>query len=250
MPELAKLIRTDHFDAVLFDLDGVLTSTATIHSVCWKEMFDDFLRQRAEQTGLPFVPFDLKRDYAAFVDGKLRYDGVQSFLSSRHIELPFGSPEDSPLLETVCGLGNRKDALVKRRLEVEGVEVFSGSIAVVKWLLARGIRTAVVSASKNCKQVLESAGIRDLFEQVVDGELAEQQRLAGKPAPDTFIKAAELLGVAPSRAVVVEDAISGVRAGRAGGFGLVIGIDRHGDGGDLLACGADLVVSDLGELVI
>jgi beta-phosphoglucomutase-like phosphatase (HAD superfamily) len=213
-------------------------------------MFDDFLRHRAQETGSPFVPFDMDQDYKSFVDGKLRYDGVRGFLSSRNIELPYGSPEDNPLLETVCGLGNRKDALVKKRFDQGGIEVFAGSIVVVKWLLARGIRTAVVSASKNCKQVLESTDIRGLFEQVVDGEVAERLHLAGKPAPDTFIKAAELLGVAPSRAVVVEDAISGVQAGRAGGFGLVIGVDRHGDADALRRHGADLVVSDLDELVV
>ncbi len=249
MPELAKLIRPDRFDAVLFDLDGVLTSTAAIHSTCWKSMFDDFLQRRADETGSPFVPFDIDRDYKSFVDGKLRYDGVRGFLLSRGIELPNGSPADGAHLVTVCGLGNRKDAMVKERLDKGGIEVFAGSIAVVKWLLDHGIRTAVVSASKNCRQVLESVGIRDLFEYVVDGEVAEQLHLAGKPAPDTFIKAAELLGVDPSRAVVVEDAISGVQAGRAGGFALVIGVDRHGDADGLLRHGADLVVADLGDLV-
>jgi beta-phosphoglucomutase family hydrolase len=249
MPVLAELIRPDRFDAVLFDLDGVLTSTASIHSTCWKSMFDAFLRQRAEAAGVLFVPFDIDQDYPLFVDGKLRYDGVQSFLSSRRINLPYGSPEDDPQLETVCGLGNRKDTLVKKRLDEGGIEVFAGSIAVVKRLLSREIRTAVVSASKNCKRVLESFEIRDLFEQVVDGEVAEQLHLAGKPAPDTFIKGAELLGVDPSRAVVVEDAISGVQAGRAGGFGLVIGVDRHGDADALLRHGADVVVADLGELL-
>lgn len=249
MSELAKLIRPDRFDAVLFDLDGVLTSTAAIHATCWKLMFDYFLQHRAEETGEPFVPFDMDKDYKSFVDGKLRYDGVKGFLSSRKIQLPYGSPEDDPQLETVCGLGNRKDALVKKRLDNEGVEVFAGSVAVVNWLRERGIRTAVVSASKNCRQILQTAGIRDLFEQVVDGEVAERLHLAGKPAPDTFIKGAELLGVAPNRAVVVEDAISGVQAGRAGGFGLVIGVDRHGDPDSLLRHGADRVVADLGELL-
>jgi beta-phosphoglucomutase family hydrolase len=242
-------ISPDRFDAVLFDLDGVLTATAKVHAACWKRLFDDFLEERAEATGEPLKPFDIDEDYKRYVDGKLRYEGVRSFLGSRGIDLPEGTPDESPNNETVCGLGNRKDAMVHEVLDTEGVDVYEGSVRLVEQVRSRGIRTAVVSASKNCKAVLEAARIMDLFDQVVDGEVAEQLRLPGKPEPETFLKAAERLGVVPERAVVVEDAISGVQAGRAGGFGLVIGVDRKGDPEVLRQNGADIVVKDLSELV-
>ena len=241
-------VNLERYDAFLFDLDGVLTATASVHAAAWKKTFDEYLKKRSGQTGEPFVPFDTSSDYKPYVDGKLRYDGVQSFLESRGIDLPWGDPSDSPGVETVCGIGNRKNDMVSEAIESEGVQVFDGSVALVKELRQAGIRTAVVSASRNCRAVLQKAGIEDLFEKRVDGVVAAEMSLAGKPAPDTFLKAAELLGVEPSRAVVVEDAVSGVQAGRDGGFGLVIGVDRHGDPDALRKNGAHMVVGDLEEL--
>jgi beta-phosphoglucomutase family hydrolase len=240
----------DHFEAVLFDLDGVLTATSKIHAACWKKMFDDFLQQRASRSGDPFIPFDIDHDYKLYVDGKLRDEGVHSFLESRGIELPYGSLEDPPSQETVCGLSNLKFEMVHRVLESEGVSAFEGSVALVRSLRRNNIKMAVVSSSKSCKVVLESAGIKDLFDEIVDGEVATQLKLPGKPAPDTYLKAAELLGIAPERAVVVEDAISGVQAGSKGGFGLVIGVAREDNAAILREQGADIVVADLGELLI
>ncbi|HEY69080.1 MAG TPA: beta-phosphoglucomutase family hydrolase [Anaerolineae bacterium] len=237
------------FDAVLFDLDGVLTDTAKIHAACWKEMFDDFLRQRAAENNEPFRPFDIGTDYKLYVDGKARFDGVQSFLESRGIHLPYGEPASPPNSEAICGLGNRKDEMVKEAIESEGVEAYEGSVAFVRHIRSQGIKTAVVSASSNCEAVLGSAGIADLFDVRVDGEVASRLNLAGKPAPDTFLKAAEELGIQPNRAVVVEDAISGVQAGRDGGFGLVIGVDRKADPESLWENGADIVVKDLAEML-
>ncbi len=244
-----KPITPDHFDAVLFDLDGVLTSTAKIHSRCWKTMFDDFLSRRAAEGKEPFRPFDIETDYKLYVDGKPRYEGVRSFLASRNISLPEGTPEDLPTADTVCGLGNRKDELVKAAIDRGEVEAYPGSVALVRRLREQGIRTAVVSSSNNCEQVLRAAGILDLFEARVDGLVASQLQLPGKPAPDTFLMAAQMLGVRPARAVVVEDAIAGVQAGRAGGFGLVVGVDREGGGDALRTHGADVVVTDLEELL-
>jgi len=245
-PPAGGAITRDRFDAVLFDLDGVLTSTAAIHAEAWKEMFDAFLR-KAE--GARFRPFDLERDYKSYVDGKPRYEGVQSFLASRAIELPFGSPQEPASDRSVCGLGNQKDALVKRAIAAGRVDAFPGSIRWVRELRAEGFRLAVVSSSKNCGPVLAAAKIAELFALRVDGETLVELGLRGKPAPDSFLKAAELLGVAPARAVVVEDALSGVEAGRAGNFGLVVGVDREGQGDALRARGADLVVRDLAELL-
>lgn len=244
-----KPITPDRFDAVLFDLDGVLTSTAKIHSRCWKTMFDDFLRRRAAERKEAFQPFDIDTDYKQYVDGKPRYEGVRSFLAARNIALAEGAPDDPPAADSVCGLGNRKDELVKAAIERGEVEPYPGSVALVRWLREQGIRTAVVSSSNNCEQVLRAAGILDLFEVRVDGLVASKLGLPGKPAPDTFLEAAQRLGVSPARAVVVEDALAGVQAGRAGGFGLVIGVDREGDGDALRTHGADMVVTDLGELL-
>ena len=242
-------VTTDDFDAVLFDLDGVLTSTARVHSVCWKQMFDAFLRQRATDAGETFTPFDLDRDYKLYVDGKPRYDGVRSFLESRGIELPYGDPGDAPGTLTACGLGNRKDRLFNEVVKAEGVDAYEGTIRWARDLRGRGVKTAVVSSSKNCKTIMEAAGIEDLFDVRVDGEIAQRLKIPGKPAPDTYLKAAEELGVRPERAVVVEDALSGVQAGRGGGFGLVIGVDRHGDAQALRENGADIVVTDLAEML-
>ena len=235
--------------ACLFDLDGVLTKTAKVHAAAWKEMFDAFLRERAKQTGEPFVPFDTTGDYNAYVDGKPRYDGVRSFLASRNIDLPEGSPNDPPAANTVYGLGNRKNELVLALLKRDGVEAYDGSVEYVRAVRAAGLHTAVVSASANCKEVLKAAGIEDLFEVRIDGIVAEEKHLHGKPAPDTFLAAAEQLKVEPAAAAVFEDAIAGVEAGRAGKFGLVVGVDRVGHREALLEHGADIVVSDLSELL-
>ncbi len=242
-------VTPEHFDAVLFDLDGVLTATARLHATCWKRTFDEYLLQRSAATGEPFREFEIATDYKRHVDGKLRYDGVQAFLLSRGIQVPWGDASDPPIRETVCGLGNRKNELVAELLATEGVDVFDGSVAWVRRLRRLGLRTAVVSASKNCARVLEAAGIAGLFDTRVDGVVAGELELRGKPAPDTFLEAAQQLGVDPKRAVVVEDAVSGVEAGRAGGFGLVIGVDRTGDPTALHDAGADFVLADLGELV-
>ena len=249
MDKTAGSINFDQFTAVLFDLDGVLTATAKIHAVCWKQMFDEYLQQKSLTGGEAFQPFDIDQDYRLYVDGKLRHEGVQSFLNSRDIELPFGFPEDLPQKETICGLGNRKDKLIGEMLATGNVGVFEGSVALVRDLRSKGIRTAVVSASKNCEAVLNAAGIADLFELWVDGKVAETFNLPGKPEPETFLKAAELLGVDPKQAVVIEDAIAGVQAGQRGGFGLVIGVDRHGDAEALRENGADIVIRDLAELL-
>jgi beta-phosphoglucomutase family hydrolase len=239
----------ERYDAVLFDLDGVLTDTAGIHAACWKRTFDEFLRDRSGRTGDRFRAFDVDTDYRLHVDGKPRADGVRDFLHSREIELPEGSPDDPPGANTVCGVGNRKNLLVNEALMKEGgVVVYEGSVALVRALRAAGKKTGVVSSSANCAAVLQAADIEDLFDVRVDGKRAVELGLAGKPAPDTFLEAARELGVDAGRTVVVEDAISGVQAGRDGGFGLVIGIARHDEPGVLRRHGADVVVSDLDEL--
>jgi beta-phosphoglucomutase family hydrolase len=237
------------FDAVLFDLDGVITATASVHATAWKQMFDEFLAAHAERAGVSFVPFDIEGDYKPYVDGRPRYDGVATFLKSRQIDLPRGEPSDDPNQLTVCGLGNRKNALIQEVLAQDGVEVFEGSVKLVFWLHQQVIRQAIVSSSKNAKAVLEAAGIIDLFEVRVDGVVAAQKKLPGKPRPDTFLEAARMLGVEPLRAVVVEDALAGVKAGVNGSFGLVIGVDREGEPEALKEAGADIVVDDLGLLV-
>jgi beta-phosphoglucomutase family hydrolase len=237
-------------DAVLFDMDGVLTATARVHSACWKRMFDGFLKSYYEKKGESFVPFDIEKDYKLYVDGKLRDEGVKSFLLSRKIKLPYGNTDDPPGRDTVCSLANIKFKMVRDVLETEGVDVFEGSIDLVKRLRAAGVKMAVVSSSKSCRDVLESVGITDLFDDIIDGNAATRLGLPGKPAPDTYLKAAELLDTEPARAVVVEDAISGVMAGRDGGFGLVVGVDREGNPEALKQNGADIVVSDLGEFTL
>jgi beta-phosphoglucomutase family hydrolase len=239
----------DCIRACLFDLDGVLTKTAKIHAAAWKEMFDAYLAQRAERLGEPFQPFDIHDDYDAYVDGKPRPDGVRDFLASRGIHLPEGGADDRPGSETVSGLGLWKNDIVQRRIHRDGVEVYSGSVAFVRAAKDAGLRRAVVSSSKNCREVLQAAGILDLFEERVDGDIAEREHLAGKPAPDTFLAAARLLGVTAAEAAVFEDALAGVAAGRAGRFGYVIGVDRVGQAEALAAHGADRVVQDLAELL-
>jgi beta-phosphoglucomutase family hydrolase len=235
--------------ACLFDLDGVLTQTAKVHAAAWKEMFDDYLRARSEQRGETFVPFDEVRDYDEYVDGKPRYDGVRSFLEARGIELPEGDPPDPVSAETVSGLGNRKNELVLKLIREQGVEVYEGSVRYVRAVRDAGLRRAVVSSSANTHDVLESAGISDLFEEVVDGNTVLSQGLKGKPAPDTFLAGARAVGVAPGEAAVFEDALAGVQAGRAGHFGLVVGVDRAGQAAALREHGADVVVSDLADLL-
>ena len=237
-------------EAWLFDLDGVLTDTARVHAGAWKETFDAALARRAPGGGAPVEPFDLASDYERFVDGKPRYDGVRDFLAGRGISLPEGTPADPPELETVCGVGNAKNRLVLRRLGVPGAVVaFPGSLAFVEALRRAGVPVAVVSASENCVAVLRSAGLAGLFDVVVDGLVASLRNLAGKPSPDTFLWAAGTLGVLPERVAVVEDALAGVRAARAGGFGLVVGVARSVPAAALAEAGADVVVGDLAELL-
>jgi alpha,alpha-trehalase len=245
----SSTITRERFDAVLFDLDGVLTDTAKVHAVCWKAMFDELLEHRTAHGDEPFTPFDIDEDYKLYVDGKPRYDGVRSFLASRDIDLPQGDTDAEAGFDTVCGLGNRKDELVHVELAEQGVEAYEGSVALVRRLREDGIKTAVVSSSHNCAEVLHSAGIAELFDARIDGEVSARLGLPGKPAPDTFLEAARRLSAERARCVVVEDAISGVQAGRAGEFGLVVGVDRKGDPESLRANGADIVVHDLRELL-
>jgi len=235
--------------ACLFDLDGVLTRTTTVHARAWKDMFDEFLRERAERTGEPFRPFDPVRDYGRYVDGMPRLEGTRSFLASRGMTLAEGAPDDSPGAPTLHGLSNQKNELVLRLLAVGGVEVFDGSVRYVRAVRAAGFGTAVVSSSANTVDVLDAAGITELFDARIDGVVARERSLRGKPAPDTFLAGADALGVAPAEAAVFEDALAGVAAGRAGRFGLVVGVDRAGRADDLRASGADIVVGDLGELL-
>ncbi|MCA9498775.1 MAG: beta-phosphoglucomutase family hydrolase [Nitrospirales bacterium] len=245
----SQTVSWNQFDAVLFDLDGVLTATAKVHAACWKKMFDEYLQKRASRTSEAFQPFEIAKDYRLYVDGKPRFDGVRDFLRSRNIELPEGTPDDPPQTETVCGLGNRKNEMINAVIESDGVEVYEGSVALVRDILEKGIKVAIVTSSQNCDAVLKAAGISAFFKVRVDGNIIHDQKLPGKPAPDAFLAAAKTLGVDPKRAVVVEDAISGVQAGRNGGFGLVIGVARKGEVEELKEHGADVVVKDLGELV-
>jgi beta-phosphoglucomutase family hydrolase len=239
----------DGVKACLFDLDGVLTQTAKVHAAAWKQMFDEYMKARAQKAGEEFVPFDGRSDYDEYVDGKPRYDGVRSFLASRGINLPEGSPTDPPSTETVKGLGNRKNELVLKLIEEQGVEPYEGSVRYVHAAVDAGLRRAVVSSSANCRAVLESADMLDLFEEIVDGNVLAERGLRGKPAPDTFLAAAEALGMAAAESAVYEDALSGVEAGRAGEFGLVVGVDRVGQAEALKEHGADVVVQDLAELL-
>jgi beta-phosphoglucomutase family hydrolase len=239
----------DGTHACLFDLDGVLTKTAVVHNAAWKEMFDAYLQERSRRTGEPFVPFDPGRDYDEFVDGKPRADGTRSFLASRGIELPEGSDDDPPSAETIHGLGTRKNEIVLRRIREDGVKAYEGSVRYVRTARDAGLRRAVVSSSANCRDVLIAAGIEDLFEARIDGVVAGREHLRGKPAPDTFLAAARALGLGPQAAAVFEDALAGVEAGRAGRFRFVVGVDRTGQADALKKHGADIVVTDLAELL-
>ena len=248
--EVLTTLSPRDYDAVLFDLDGVLTRTASVHASAWKKLFDSFLEQHGTQAGKPFVPFDIDVDYSRYVDGKPRYDGVVAFLESRGIELPLGAPEDGPDVQSVCALGNLKDRYFLEHLEQHGIEPYEASIALVRKLRAEEIKTAVVSSSNNCAAVLEAAGIAQLFDARVDGKDVTRLELKGKPAPDVFLEAARRVGAEPSRAVVVEDAIVGVGAGRAGRFGCVIGVDRSDHAQALREAGADVVVTDLAQVCV
>jgi beta-phosphoglucomutase family hydrolase len=246
---MQSVIARDRYEAVLFDMDGVITDTASIHASCWKMMFDEYLKRRATRQAEAFRPFDIDADYKVHVDGKPRYQGVRDFLKSRGITLPEGTREDRSTGETICSLGNRKNELVNDRLALDGVEAYAGTVNFLKFLRRMDFRTAVVTSSQNCQTVLQAARVEDLFDARVDGDLLVELGLAGKPAPDSFLKATEMLGVVPGRAVVIEDAISGIRAAVQGRFGLVIGVDRKGNAEELKAQGADIVVNDLAELL-
>jgi beta-phosphoglucomutase family hydrolase len=247
-PDAKRAITRDRYEAVLLDLDGAITDTASIHAACWKQMFDEYLQKRAMQAGETFRPFDIATDYRLYVDGKPRYDGVRDFLTSRGIRLPEGSPDDPAQAETVHGLGNRKNDLVNKIIDDGGVVPYEGSVKFLHQLHNQMFKIAVVTSSQNCAAVLKAAKLDHFFDVQVDGNTIHAQHLAGKPAPDTFLMAAKLLGVEATRAVVIEDALSGVEAGSAGKFGLVIGIARKGNAEELRRHGAHLVVNDLGEL--
>jgi beta-phosphoglucomutase family hydrolase len=244
-----KLGLPDHVRACLFDLDGVLTDTASVHRKAWKTMFDEFLREHANRTGEPFRPFDIDVDYLTYVDGKTRQDGVRSFLDSRGIRLPGGGPDDEPTVETVHGLGNRKNELFHRVVREDGVKVFEGSRRYLEAVADAGLGRAVVSSSANTREVLEVTGLDIFVQHRVDGVTMREENLPGKPAPDSFLRAAQLFDVKPAEAAVFEDALSGVAAGRAGNFGVVVGVDRVGQSEALLRNGADVVVTDLAELL-
>ncbi|WP_448331149.1 HAD family hydrolase [Streptomyces sp. DSM 41534] len=243
---MTKLCLPDGVRACLFDLDGVLTRTAVVHAAAWKQMFDEFLRRR---DGASFRPFDSAHDYDEYVDGRPRADGVRTFLASRGIDLPDGEPDDPSDRDTVYGLGNRKNILVLEKIRKEGVEAYPGSVRFVAAVRAEGLRTAVVSSSANCRDVLIAAGIEDLFEVRIDGVVAAERNLPGKPHPDTFLEAGRELDTGPEAAAVFEDALAGMEAGRSGHFGCVVGVDRVGQADALRAHGADIVVEDLAELL-
>jgi alpha,alpha-trehalase len=243
-------ISTGRFDAVIFDLDGVVTQTSAVHAAAWKRLFDTFLAERAAAAGEQSTPFDLESDYRLYVDGKPRYDGVRDFLASRGIELPRGEPSDPPGTGTVCGLGNRKDELFTAEVRENGVRTYPSTIALIHGLRDAGLGVGLMSSSRNTVMVLAATGTTDLFDQRVDGVVSDQLGLAGKPDPAAYLETARRLGVKPERAVVVEDALSGVEAGRRGGFGLVIGVDRLDQAGALREHGADVVVGDLAEVTL
>jgi beta-phosphoglucomutase family hydrolase len=239
----------DGITACLFDLDGVLTQTAKVHAKAWKQMFDQYLKARAEARGEEFIPFDPVEDYDEYVDGKPRYEGVQSFLAARGIELPRGDPSDPPDNETVDGLGNHKNEIVLKLIHDEGVQPYEGSVRYVHAVRDVGLKRAVVSSSTNCHDVLKAAGIDGLFDAVIDGVVADRRHLKGKPAPDTFLAGARAVGVEPHAAAVFEDALAGVAAGHAGRFGVVVGVNRTGQADALREHGADVVVDDLADLL-
>lgn len=235
--------------AVIFDMDGVVTQTAGVHMAAWKRLFDEFFEQRSHRIGEPFKEFT-EADYREYVDGMPRYDGVAKLLASRGISLPQGTPDDPPGDASVCALGNRKNVYFNREIEERGVQRYDSSVALIEQLKAAGVHTGIISASKNTTMVLTGTGVRDLFETQIDGNVAAELGLPGKPAPAVFLEAARRLGVSPDRAAVVEDAIAGVEAGRRGGFALVIGVDRTGHPQALKEGGADVVVRDLSQVAV
>lgn len=237
------------FGAVLCDLDGVITQTARLHAAAWKRLFDDYLQEVAVRTGSPFKPFDLSEDYRVYVDGKPRHEGVRDFLVSRGVNLPSGTPSDGPSHETLYGLGQRKDTHFKVALHETGVVAYPNTVTFLHLARSRGLKMAVVSSSHHCAEILEIVGLSSLFDVRVDGHEIDRLHLAGKPAPDSFLEAARRLAVEPRHGIVIEDALAGVQAGHAGGFGLVIGVDRHNQAHALRKQGADIVVGDLGELL-
>lgn len=239
----------DGIRACLFDLDGVLTRTAEVHAAAWKQMFDAYLQERSGKSGQANPPFDIEKDYDEYVDGKPRADGVRSFLESRGISLPEGTPDDPAQADTVHGLGNRKNVIVLRLIREQGVKAYEGSVRYLKAVAGAGLKRAVVSSSANCRDVLKAAGIEDHFDAIVDGIVAQRQHLAGKPSPDTFLAAARAVGEEATASAVFEDALAGVAAGRAGRFGHVVGVDRVGQAAALTAHGADVVVRDLADLL-
>ncbi|MEV5438296.1 beta-phosphoglucomutase family hydrolase [Streptomyces sp. NPDC052682] len=241
---MTQLGLPDDIQACLFDLDGVVTKTAVVHAAAWKEMFDAFLRAREGDDVRPFG----SDDYDQYVDGRPRADGVRTFLDSRGIHLPEGTPDDPPDAQTVHGLGNRKNELLLEKIRTDGVEAYEGTLRYLEAVRAQGLRTAIVSSSANCRDVLRSIGAEHFFDVRIDGVVAAERQLPGKPHPDTFLAAAHDLGVEPSQAAVFEDALAGMDAGRAGGFGYVVGVDRVGQTDALYAHGADVVVKDLAEL--
>jgi len=242
-------INLAEYKAVLSDLDGVITKTARVHATAWKRLFDDYLAQVSSQTGTAFEPFHLEEDYRLHLDGKPRHDGVRDFLMSRGLNLPPGDPSDSADRETLYGLGNKKDAYFETALHETGVNVYPGTVEFLHLAKDAGVKLAVVSSSHHCAEILEAVGLTPLFEVRIDGHEIDRLRLAGKPAPDSFWEAARRLAVEPHDAIVIEDALAGVRAGHAGGFGLVIGVDRRNQAEALREQGADIVVSDLSDLL-
>jgi beta-phosphoglucomutase family hydrolase len=241
-------MKSHFFKAVIFDLDGVITKTALVHSAAWREMFNEYLKYREKKYGEPFREFTHVNDYLPYIDGKLRYKGVESFLESRGITIPYGDPEDNPDKETICGLGNKKNSFFNKVLKRDGAEVYQSTVQLIMQLKNEGVKVGVASSSKNCRAVLERAGLIKLFDTRVDGEVSAQLGLKGKPEPDIFIAACVNLECKPDSTVIVEDAVSGIQAGRNGKFALVIGIAREGNSDELKKNGADIVVEDLSEL--
>jgi beta-phosphoglucomutase family hydrolase len=236
------------FEAVIFDLDGVITKTALVHSAAWTRMFNDYLKYREKTYGESHREFEHEADYLPYVDGKPRYKGVADFLKSRGIDLPFGNPADAATEETVCGLGNRKNSYFNNIVDTEGVQVYESTVSLIKELKNNGIKVGVASSSANCKRVLEKTGLIDLFETRVDGEVSVILHLKGKPEPDIFTTASDNLGAKYSKSIVVEDAVSGVQAGKKGKFGLVLGLARENNSLELLSHGADVVFNDISEI--
>lgn len=244
------VISPQMFEAAIFDLDGVVTQTASAHAASWKAMFDEFLRQYGAESNQSFEPFDIERDYHLYVDGKPRYEGVKGFLDSRGLELPLGKPNDSPGVWTIYGMGNLKNRLFQEHIRQQGVDLYESSVELIRSLRQKGMKTAMVSSSKNAVEVLQSVNLLRLFDTQVDGVDSERLQLKGKPNPDIFLQAAKQLEVEPEKAIVFEDAIAGVEAARLGGFGFIIGVDRANQPQALIDHGADIAIKDLQEVIV